>query len=83
MMVAHAAPATPKQNEPTAPPAARPAGAKPFRRQMPVALESMSSFKERTAANEAIAKAKAEKFNEVTDLGKAQPEAQAEDKKDE
>ena len=80
---AQAAPATPKQNEPTAPPAARPAGAKPFRRQMPVALESMSSFKERTAANEAIAKAKAEKFKEVADLEKAQPEAQAEDKKDE
>ena len=44
-----AAPAQPAQPVQNAQPAAKPAAARPFRRQMPVALESMSSFKERVA----------------------------------
>jgi hypothetical protein len=71
---AQAAPAQPKQDEPNAPPAARPAGAKPFRRQMPAPLTSMASYRERVAAVAAAEKA-AKENNE-------QP-AQAEDKKDE
>ena len=66
--------AQPKQDEPNAPPAARPAGAKPFRRQMPAPLTSMASYRERVAAVAAAEKA-AKENNE-------QP-AQAEDKKDE
>ena len=62
------APAQPKQDEPSAPPAVRPAGAKPFRRQMPSPLTSMSSYKERVAAEQ---------------TAKAENEQPAEGKKDE